>query len=231
MSANSTSVDNLNAPYNTIVTQPFKSNKQDANKILDNVLAKAYDSGVINNADSQEGLINNLPQVGSEEDLNRNQLINLVNGYLSGKIESSENRNDMITQTPSYDPLKNMVKDYLKENVSMYDNRGKYFDSYLFNKKFDEYIEKKNKERLLKEKVNLYDLNKVENIKVNPYDLPLNKILINTKTTWFDMYDNLVSGRKIINPDDPEQLDSFFYIGITLIVIAILYIMLTYVFD
>ncbi len=231
MSANSTSVDNLNAPYNTIVTQPFKSNKQDANKILDNVLAKAYDSGVINNADSQEGLINNLPQVGSEEDLNRNQLINLVNGYLSGKIESSENRNDMITQTPSYDPLKNMVKDYLKENVSMYDNRGKYFDAYLFNKKFDEYIEKKNKERLLKEKVKLYDLNKVENIKVNPYDLPLNKILINTKTTWFDMYDNLVSGRKIINPDDPEQLDSFFYIGITLIVIAILYIMLTYVFD
>lgn len=231
MSANSTSVDNLNAPYNTIVQQPFKPNKEDANKILDNVLSKAYDSGVINNADSQEGLTNNLPNIGSEENLNRNQLVNLVNGYLSGRIESSENRNDMITQTPSYDPLKNMVKDYLKGNESMYDNRGKYFDSYLFNKKFDEYIEKKNKEKLLKEKVKLYDLNKVENIKVNPYDLPLNKILINTKTTWFDMYDNLVSGRKIINPDDPEQLDSFFYIGITLIVVAILYIMLTYIFD
>ena len=230
MSGNSKIVENLNAPYNTIVSKPYVNNKEDADKILNNQLLKKYDSGVIDNADSQEGLKNKSP-LGPEENLDTNQLYNLVNGYLSGRIESSENRNDMITQTPSYDPLKNMVKDYLKENLSMYDNRGKYFDAFLFNKKFDEYIEQKNKERLLKEKVKLYDLNKVENIKVNPYDLPLNKLLINTKTTWFDMYDNLVSGRKIINPDDPDQLDSFFYIGITLIVVAILYIMLSYIFN
>jgi hypothetical protein len=230
MSGNSTTVENLNTPYNTIVSKPYVNNKEDADKILNNQLLKKYDSGVINNADSKEGLKNKIP-INSEENLDTNQLYNLVNGYLSGRIESSENRNDMITQTPTYDPLKNMVKDYLKENESMYDNRGKYFDAFLFNKKFDEYIEQKNKERLLKEKVKLYDLNKAENIKVNPYDLPLNKLLINTKTTWFDMYDNLISGRKIINSNDPEQLDSFFYIGITLIAVAILYIILTYIFN
>ncbi len=231
MSGNSTIIDNLNAPYNTIVSQPWEPNKEDAKKILKNKLQKDVDSKVLNNADSQESLDNNVQAISSEENLGTKELVNLVNGYLSGKIESSDNRNDMITLTPTYDPLKSMVKDYLKENISMYDNRGKYFDSYLFNKKFDEYIENRNKERLLKEKVKLYDLNKVENIRVNPYDLPINKILINTKTTWFDMYDNLISGRKIINPEDPKQLDSFFYIGITLIVIAILYIMLSYIFG
>ncbi len=230
MSGNSTIIDNLNAPYNTIIPLPWQPNKEDAVKILNNELVKNYDSGVINSADSQEGVTQN-KGVSSEENLNRNQLVNLVNGYLSGNIESSDNRNDMITQTESYDPLKNMVKDYLKDNVSMYDNRGKYFDAYLFNKKFDDYIEQKNKERLLKEKVKLYDLNKVENIKINPYELPINKLLINVKNTWFDMFDNLINGRQIINPDDPNQLDSFFYIGITLITIALLYILLSYIFD
>ncbi len=120
------------------------------------------------------------------------------------------------------------IKDYLKDNISMYDNRGKYFDQYLFNKKFDEYIDQKNKERLLKEKVRLYDLNKVENIKINPYDLPLNKLLINTKNTWFNMYDDLSNGK-----DPTKNLDftSLFYIGITLIVIVILYVLLSFIFS
>ncbi len=230
MSANSTAISNLNAPYNTIVSPEWKPNKEDEKTILNRSLTKDYSSGVLNDADSKEALAKNVVSQETSE-FNSKELIDIVNGYLSGKLESSDNRNDMITQTESYDPLKKLVQDYLKENVSMYDNRGKYFDPYLFNQKFDEYIEKKNKERLLKEKVKLNELNKVENIRVNPYDLPLNQLLINLKDTWFDMYDNATSGRKIINPDDPNQIDSFFYIGITLIVVALLYIILSYIFD
>lgn len=230
MSANSTAISNLNAPYNTIVSKEWEPNKEDEKTILNRSLTKDYTSGVLNDADSKEALAKNIVSQETSE-FNSKELIDIVNGYLSGKLESSDNRNDMITQTESYDPLKQLVKDYLKENVSMYDNRGKYFDPYLFNQKFDEYIEKKNKERLLKEKVKLNELNNVENIRVNPYDLPLNQLLINLKNTWFDMYDNAINGRKIINIDDPNQIDSFFYIGITLIVVALLYIILSYIFD
>ena len=37
----------------------------------------------------------------------------------------------------------------------MYNNRGKYFDSALFNKAFDSYIQEQTKDRLLNEKVKL----------------------------------------------------------------------------
>ncbi len=148
--------------------------------------------------------------------------------YLASKDDYYDNKNEMVDNTIPYDPLKSLVKDYLKDNISMYDNRGKYFDQYLFNKKFDEYIEQKNKERLLKEKVRLYDLNKAENIKINPYDLPLNKLLINTKNTWFNMYDDLTNGK---NPIKNLDYTSLFYIGITLIVIVILYVLLSFIFS
>ncbi len=230
MSANSSIIDNLNAPYNTIVPQEWKPNKEDEKTILNRSLTRDYVSGVLNDADSREQLAKSIVSQETSE-FNNKELVNLVNGYLSGRLETTDNQNDMITQTESYDPLKQLVQDYLKDNVSMYDNRGKYFDPYLFNQKFDEYIEKKNKERLLKEKVKLNELNNVENLRVNPYDLPLNQLLINLKDTWFDMYDNAVAGRKIINPEDPNQIDSFFYIGVTLIVVALLYIILSYIFD
>jgi hypothetical protein len=134
----------------------------------------------------------------------------------------------MVDNTIPYDPLKSLVKNYLQDNISMYDNRGKYFDQFLFNAKFDEYIDEKNKERLLKEKVKLYDLNKVENIEIQPYDLPLNKILINTKNTWFNMYDDISNGK---NPTKNLNFKSYFYIGVTLIVITILYVFLSYIFN
>jgi hypothetical protein len=74
----------------------------------------------------------------------------------------------------------------------------------------------------------LYDLNKVENIEIQPYDLPLNKILINTKNTWFNMYDDVLNRK---NPITNLDFKSFFYIGITLIIVVILYVLLSYIFD
>ena len=127
-----------------------------------------------------------------------------------------------------YDPLKPLVNNYLKTNISMYDNRGKYFDSYLFNQKFDQYIKQTEKNRFLKQKIQLQDLNSVKDTIVNPYQLPFDEILINIKNTWFNLYDNILYGRNIF--DNLNQND-FFYIGITLIVIALLYTTLSFIFN
>lgn len=158
-----------------------------------------------------------------------------LSDYLYSKDDYYDNKNEMVDNTLPYNPLKQLVKNYLEDNISMYDNRGKYFDQYLFNKQFDEYIDAKNKERLLKENVRLlkenvrlYDLNKIENIEVQPYQLPLNKILINTKNTWFNMYDDLKNSK---NPFKNLNFNSYFYIGVTLIIITILFTMLSYIFN
>lgn len=127
-----------------------------------------------------------------------------------------------------YDPTNEQVNEYLKTNKSMYDNRGKYFDSYLFNQKFDEYIQQKNKERLLKEKVRLYDLDRISNIEIAPYQLPINKLLINLKNVWFNFFDNIMN---LNNPFENFTTTNFFYYGITLVTIYLLIIMLSYIFD
>lgn len=45
--------------------------------------------------------------------------------------------------TSTNDPISSLTQNYLSGTTSMYDNVGKYFDQNLFNKKFDQYIEKK----------------------------------------------------------------------------------------
>ena len=110
----------------------------------------------------------------------------------------------------------------------MYNNRGKYFDSALFNKAFDVYIEEQTKDRLLNQKVKLDDLNKVENIKIQPYQLPLNDILINTKNTWLDIINKTSEGKNVF---DNFNYESTFYIAITFIIIALLYILIYFLFT
>ena len=121
-----------------------------------------------------------------------------------------------------------MVNNYLETNKSMYDNRGKYFDQYLFNQKFDQYIKEKNAERILKEKVQTYDLDRVYNIEIQPYQLPLNKLLINFKNVWFELFDNIINNN---NPLYMFNTNNFFYFGVSLVVIFLLYIMVSFIFE
>jgi hypothetical protein len=132
------------------------------------------------------------------------------------------------SETNFYDPTSEMVNNYLKTNISMYDNRGKYFDQYLFNQKFDQYIKEKNAERILKEKAQTYDLDRIDNIEIQPYQLPLNKLLINFKNVWFELFDNIINFN---NPLYMFNTDNFFYFGISLVVIFLLYIMLSFIFE
>jgi hypothetical protein len=110
----------------------------------------------------------------------------------------------------------------------MYNNRGKYFDSTLFNKAFDAYINEQTKDRLLNEKVKLDDLNRIENIKVQPYQLPLNDILINTKNIWLDIINKTSEGKDVF---EDFNYESTFYIGMTFIIIALLYILIYFLFT
>lgn len=131
--------------------------------------------------------------------------------------------------TKPYDPTKQLTDEYLKTNISMYDNRGKYFDSYLFNQKFDEYIRKKDAERLAKQEALLYDLNKMENTQIPPYKLPLDKMMIGLKNEWFELYDNMKNGNyKQIFTFDSNKL---FYFGISFVLIYILFVMLVQIFE
>ena len=77
------------------------------------------------------------------------------------------------TENNFYDPTVEKVNQYTNDNLTMYDNRGKYFDSYLFNQRFDRYIKEQNAKRLLNQKVQLYDLDRIDNIQIEPYQLPL----------------------------------------------------------
>ena len=169
----------------------------------------------------------NLPQ-GERPNMSNPQIKSNTNYESQNHNPRQTHRVPLGTETNFYDPTKSMVNNYLKTNKSMYDNRGKYFDTYLFNQKFDEYIKEQTAERKLKEQVQLYDLDTIENIQVQPYQLPLDKLLINFKNIWFALFDDLINGQ---NPTDLFTTSNFFYFGITFIVIFILYIMLSYIFE
>ena len=108
---------------------------------------------------------------------------------------------------------------------NMYNNRGKYFDPVQFNKAFDVYIEEQTKDRLLNQKVKLDDLNRIENIKIPPTQLPLKDLFINIKKAWSNFFNNLFGGKKVfVNSEDS------FYFGLTFIIIALLYLIISFIF-
>lgn len=154
--------------------------------------------------------------------------VNLSNNQYQVNNPRQSHRVPLGTENNFYDPTVEKVNQYTKDNLTMYDNRGKYFDSYLFNQRFDQYIKEQNEKRLLNQKVQLYDLDRIDNIQIEPYQLPLDKLLINFKNVWFKFFDDIIN---LKNPMIELTTNNLFYFGITLIVIFILYIMLSYIFD
>lgn len=108
---------------------------------------------------------------------------------------------------------------------NMYNNRGKYFDSAQFNKAFNVYIEEQTKDRLLNQKVKLDDLNRIENIKIPPTQLPLKDLFINIKKAWTNLFNNLFNGKNIF-----DNTDDSFYFGLTFIIVALLYLIISFIF-
>ena len=107
----------------------------------------------------------------------------------------------------------------------MYNNRGKYFDPAQFNKAFDVYIEEQTKDRLLNQKVKLDDLNRIENIKIPPTQLPLKDLFVNIKRAWSNLFNNLFRGKNVF-----DNTDDSFYFGLTFIIVALLYLIISFIF-
>ena len=131
-------------------------------------------------------------------------------------------------ESKSFDPMQKHVDNYLKNNKTMYDNEGKYYDEQLFNNKFDDYIKKENKQRLLEGKIKTNDLNEISNITIQPYELPLNKIMINIKNMWFGIFDDVMDQN---NPLDDINNDQIFYMAISLVAISLIYLFLYVIFN
>jgi len=112
-------------------------------------------------------------------------------------------------------------------NRTIYDSRGKYFDTFEFNAQFDKYIDQQSKKRLLNNELKTHDLNSIGNKKINMYNIPIGQILINTQIFWFKIFDNIKNRNYIFKNCD---YNDFFYAGITLIAVVLLYIILYFVF-
>jgi len=219
-----TEFDYNNAPYNTINTPTIVNRSENNSNNSYNPLQSLVNSYLNPKTLGLNG--ENKTEKTELEGIN----IKSKNNYVESSILETEKYNNQESKQVYNEDATS------PERLSMYDNRGKYFDQTLFNKKFEGYIEEKNKERLLKQKVKSQDLDNVENIVVKPYQLPLNKILINTKNTWFDIYDNITNGTSILgdysDTNGKNELNNkLFYIGITLIFVTILYILLSFIFT
>jgi hypothetical protein len=188
----------------------YNENNNNRNEYVNNVLNEYY--------------VYNPNTINKEQKLNKiNKQLDVINN--EERMEGETNPIDSIEY-----PIKVITNQYdteYSQGTTMYDNRGKYFDLYDFNKNFDDYVRQQQKQRLLNEKLKLTDLSTVESIKIKPYQLPLDKILINIKDTWFDFYDEIMNGN---NPLKNLNEDKFFYFGVSLIVFALLYIILMFFF-
>jgi len=163
--------------------------------------------------------------------LNRKEALAHINKKLNeiNMEEKQEGINNPVSSITR--PIKvetDQYKTKYSQGTTMYDNRGKYFDPYEFNKNFDDYIREQNKQRLLNNKLKLADLTAIQNIKIEPYQLPISQLLINIKDTWFDIFDLAMDGK---NPFVNFNQDKIFYVSITFIVTGLIYIMLTFIFE
>lgn len=196
-------------------------------------LIKGYDlyNEIGNNRNEYVNNILNEYYVYNPNVINKENLLKDINKQLDDinnkeKMEGIENPINSIDK-----PINVTTNQYdtpFSQGISMYDNRGKFFDLYDFNKNFDAYIQQQQKERLLNEKLKLTDLSTIDSIKIKPYQLPLDKMLINVKDTWFEMYDDVAKGE---NPLNNFGEDKFFYVGVTLIVVSLMYVMLWFFFE
>ena len=208
----STKSVNINSVLNNIPAKTNKSNKKiepikESNKQYENLEKEMNQINILDNQVIQPEPINVSPEYKSPE---------------YKKLEQ-----ELAELKKNFNPSDSYESKYT-QGTTMYDNRGKYFDPYEFNKKFDEYIEKQSKIRLLEDKLKLNDLNTIENIKVAPYQLPFNKMLIGLKDTWFNFYDAIINKR---NPFENFSNDDIFYFSITLILIALIYVLLSFIFE
>jgi hypothetical protein len=127
----------------------------------------------------------------------------------------------------SNNPVNKLSNEYLSNIQTMYDNKGKFFDNRLFNQRFDNYIKEQQQKRITDQDVKLHDLNSITNLETEPYKLPLYKILFNIQIMWFNIFDNIVNYK---NPFENFNQNDIFYLGVSIIILVLLYLFLYIIF-
>jgi len=128
------------------------------------------------------------------------------------------------TETDIY----NVSSGGITSDRTMFDNRGRFFDAYQFNKEFEKYIDDSKKRRLKEQKLRTHDLEKIENTRIRPYNMTFSKIIKNIQSMWFRYYDNIRNGKNIL---EGASYDDLFYLSITFITVYILYIIIYLIFS
>lgn len=128
------------------------------------------------------------------------------------------------TETDIY----NVTSGGITSDRTMFDNRGRFFDPYQFNKEFEKYIDDSKKRRLKEQQLRTHDLEKIENTRIRPYNMSFSKIVKNIQSMWFRYYDNIRNGKNIF---EGATYDDLFYLSITFITVYILYIMIYLIFS
>ena len=128
------------------------------------------------------------------------------------------------TETDIY----NVSSGDITSDRTMFDNRGRFFDPYQFNKEFEKYIDDGKKRRLKEQKLRTHDLEKIENRRTRPYNMSFSKIIKNIQSMWFRYYDNICDKKNIF---EGASYDDLFYLSITFITVYILYIMIYLIFS
>ena len=82
------------------------------------------------------------------------------------------------------------------------------------------------KDKLLNQKVKLDDLNRIENIKIPPTQLPLKNLFINIKNVWINFFNGFTQGKPLF-----QNTDDAFYFGISFIIIGLIYLIVTCIFS
>lgn len=136
-------------------------------------------------------------------------------------LHNEANKETAFLKDATFTAAQNENDTSLRNPRSMYDLVMLYFDSFSFNKQFDAYIKTVQENTLLEQKITTDELNKIENMTIPPYADTVPNILIKTKQAW----GNIIFGKSKFNNND------LFYISITLIIIAVLYILLSYIFT
>jgi hypothetical protein len=92
-----------------------------------------------------------------------------------------------------------------------------------FNDKFNDLIKKSTQQRLLYEKAKLQDIDEIENIDIQIYNLTIKELFINIKTSLFKLF-TLENGI-LLNNDD------YFFLGLFFVIIYVIYAMLFLIFN
>ena len=138
MSGSQTPINNINAPYNNIV--PIKintNNNPDSNLNILNSIQRAYDSGIIDNADNKSVLVSDLNKetlahVNMMLRISRGEIGDIISNFKSSSFEIVGSqflvKGDLIPNENDYKQAEEDIKNYNLEDFDFKSSEELYLE-------------------------------------------------------------------------------------------------------